>query len=168
MSKAILFNFDVDKEHNKIKIERLFNAPRNLVWAAWTQAEILDQWWAPKPWVAKTKSMEFKAGGHWLYAMIGPENETHWGKVDYTSIDEEETFTAYDGFCDEDGKLNQEMPRNRWNTVFSDRGDTTLVYIILSFDSLEDLEAIIKMGFKEGFTAGLENLDEYFSANSQG
>lgn len=161
MNKAILFNFEVDKTTNQIKVERSFNAPVDLVWSAWTEAEILDQWWAPKPWKAQTKSMDFREGGHWLYAMVSPEGENHWGKVDYLKIIPEDFFSGLDGFCDEEGNLNDSLPRNKWENNFSERGDETLVNILLTFDTLEDLEKIIEMGFKEGFTAGLENLDQY-------
>jgi len=164
MNKAILFNFNVDKESNQIKVERLFNAPVDLVWAAWTESDILDQWWAPKPWVAKTKSMDFKEGGHWHYAMVGPENETHWARVDYLRINPEKYFSAFDGFSDAEGNPNTSLPRNKWENNFIDQGQETMVDIVLSFDSLEDLEKIIAMGFKEGFTAGLENLDHYISS----
>ncbi|WP_268225510.1 SRPBCC domain-containing protein [Sinomicrobium oceani] len=164
MNKAILFNFEVDKANHQIKVERSFNAPIDLVWPAWTEAEILDQWWAPKPWMAQTKSMDFKAGGHWLYAMVSPEGEKHWCKVDYIKVIPHEYFSSFDGFCDENGNLNTSLPRNKWENSFAGQDGETVVNILLSFDTLEDLETIIEMGFKEGFTAGLENLDQYIAA----
>jgi uncharacterized protein YndB with AHSA1/START domain len=160
MNKAILFNFNVDKENNQIKVERSFNAPIDLVWSAWTKAEILDQWWAPKPWAAQTKSMDFREGGHWLYAMVSPEGEKHWGKVEYLKIIPQEFFSALDGFSDENGNFNATLPRNKWENNFSGKDEKTIVNILLSFDTLEDLEKIIEMGFKEGFTMGLNQLDE--------
>lgn len=164
MNRAILFNFNVDKANNQIKVERSFNAPLDLVWSAWTEAEILDQWWAPKPWTAQTKSMDFREGGHWIYAMVSPEGEKHWAKVDYLKIIPQEFFSALDGFCDEDGNHNTSLPRNKWENSFTGQGEETIVNILLSFDTLEDLEKIIEMGFKEGFTAGLENLDQYIES----
>lgn len=164
MRKAILFNFEVDKDNKQILVDRSFNAPIDLVWAAWTESDILDQWWAPKPWKTETKSMDFREGGHWLYAMVGPEGEKHWCKADYSTIVPQQSFKAHDGFCDEEGNLNPDFPRNKWENSFNDQGDTTLVNIILTFDSFEDLEKIIEMGFKEGFTAGLENLDQYIAS----
>ena len=160
MNKAILFNFNVDKANNQIKVERSFNAPINLVWSAWTEAEILDQWWAPKPWTAQTKSLDFREGGHWHYAMVSPEGEKHWSKVDYLKIFPQEFFSALDGFSDENGNLKTALPRNKWENNFSGQGEKTIVNILLSFDTLEDLEKIIEMGFKEGFTLGLNQLDE--------
>lgn len=164
MNKAILFNFNVDKATNQIKVERSFNAPVDLVWEAWTQADILDQWWAPLPWVARTKSMNFSEGGYWLYAMVSPENEKHWSRFDYIKITPEKFFSAYDGFCDEEGSPNASLPRNKWENSFRQQGDETIVNILLSFDTLEDLEKVIAMGFKEGFEGGLANLDRYIEA----
>ncbi|WP_297337548.1 SRPBCC domain-containing protein [Algoriphagus sp.] len=164
MKKAILFNFEVDKSNNQIKVERTFQAPTELVWAAWTESDILDRWWAPKPWVAKTKSMDFREGGSWIYAMIGPDDEKHWSRVDYLRISPEKFFSALDGFCDQEGNFNPSLPKNKWENTFKDLGDETQVDILLTFDTLEDLEKIIAMGFKEGFTAGLENLDQYIAA----
>lgn len=164
MSKSLLFNFVVDKKNNVINVERTFDAPIDLVWAAWTEPDILEQWWAPKPWTARSKSMDFCEGGHWLYAMVSPENEEHWGKAEYISIQHYKSFTGIDGFCDADGNLNRDLPVNKWANEFIAQGNQTTVLITLSFDSLADLEKIIEMGFKEGFTAGLENLDQYIAA----
>lgn len=160
MKNSLLFDFTVNKENKTIHVNREFDAELKLVWKAWTIPEILDQWWAPKPWVAKTKSMDFREGGHWLYAMVSPENEKHWNKVNYISIENKKTITAKDGFCDENGNINPDFPKNLWENQFSPKEEQTLVNIILTFDTLEDLETIIKMGFKEGFTMGLKQLDE--------
>lgn len=164
MKNAILFNFEVDKANSKISVSRSFHAPLDLVWAAWTESDILDQWWAPKPWVAQTKSMDFREGGHWLYAMVSPENEKHWSRADFLKITPKEFFSAMDGFCDEEGNMTLTLPRNKWENSFTEKGEETLVNILISFDTLEDLEKYIEMGFKEGFTAGLENLDQYIAA----
>ncbi|GAB4022444.1 SRPBCC family protein [Spirosoma migulaei] len=166
MNKAILMNFVVDKDSKQIKVDREFSAPLPMVWAAWTQPEILDQWWAPKPWQARTKSMDFRPGGSWLYSMIGPEGEEHWSKADFKQIESSKSFSALDGFCDENGTLNPDWPRSLWENTFTEKGDSTQVNIAITYDTLTDLEKILDMGFKEGFTAGLENLDLYLSAQS--
>lgn len=163
MIKTHPYHFNVNRENNQIHVERSFDAPLPLVWSAWTEADILDQWWAPKPWKARTKSMDFREGGFWLYAMVGPENEEHWARVDFLSIQKEKAFTANDSFCDADGKLNTELPGSRWENQFMDQSGTTKVKIVLTFDTMEDLEQIIKMGFREGFESGLNNLEEWLS-----
>lgn len=154
-------NFTVDKVNKKVNVEREFAAPVKNVWAAWTQAELLDQWWAPKPWQARTKTLDFKEGGHWLYAMVGPEGEEHWARADYQSIAPMKKLSWTDAFCDENGKPNNAFPSSKWNNTFSETADgNTLVSIEITHETTEDLEKIIEMGFKEGFTAGLGNLDE--------
>ncbi|HYG14458.1 MAG TPA: SRPBCC domain-containing protein, partial [Bacteroidia bacterium] len=77
MKNNLLMDFNVDKANRKIKVTREFAAPLSQVWEAWTNSQVLDQWWAPKPWKAKTKTMNFTEGGYWLYAMVGPEGEEH-------------------------------------------------------------------------------------------
>ncbi len=166
MNKAMLMNFVVDKDSKKIKVEREFNAPLPMVWAAWTQPELLDQWWAPKPWQAKTKSMDFRPGGSWLYAMIGPGGDTNWSKADFKQIVSRESFSALTCFCDENGTINPDWSQSLWKNTFTEKEEATLVTIIITFDKLADLEKMVDMGFKEGFTAGLSNLDLYLSTQS--
>lgn len=153
-------DFSVDKSARKIKVKREFAAARDRVWSAWTDASLLDQWWAPKPWKAVTKVMDFREGGYWLYAMTGPDGEKHWARADFLSIRPQESFSYKDAFCDENGTINQSLPQAEWMNRFSENGNSTVVEIEISYENLSDLESIIEMGFKEGFSSGLENLDE--------
>lgn len=164
MTPSILFNFVVDKEAKSIRVERSFHAPLSLVWDAWTKPEILDQWWAPKPWRAETKTMQFTEGGHWLYCMVGPQGEKQWCLFAFEQIDPQKSFSGLDAFCDEAAVPDNTKPRVYWKNAFQDERDNTIVYIDLRFDELSDLETILQMGFREGFTMGLENLDEYLQA----
>ena len=159
MKTSVLFDFSVDKKNKKIKVEREFAAPVTNVWAAWTKSELLDQWWAPKPWKTVTRSHDFRAGGFWLYAMVGPDGESQWCRADYQSIKTLEQFSGRDAFCNENGDIIQDFPGSLWTVNFTDNSDSTLVSIEIEYKELADLEKIIEMGFKEGFTAALENLD---------
>src|SRR5690554_3595869 len=160
MKTALQFDFTVNKTDKTIHINREFDAGLALVWKAWTTAEILDQWWGSQPWRAETKTMDFREGGFWLYAMVGPEGERHWSRADYISIVKEQSFKAKDGFCDENGVLHPDFPQNVWENTFIPKANKTLVDMLLVFESLADLEKIIEMGFKEGLTMGLNQLDE--------
>lgn len=164
MTSSLLFDFTVNKTNNTVNVKRTFAAERDLVWAAWTTPEILDQWWAPKPYRTQTKIMDFREGGMWLYAMISPTDDVHWGKNDYLAIVPRESFTGLDAFCDEHGTTIAGLPRTHWVVAFSDAGAHTLVTITSQYESLEDLEKIIAMGFQEGFTMALQNLDQYLEA----
>lgn len=160
MKTNLLMDFSVDKENKKIRVKREFAAPLSKVWAAWTESQLLDQWWAPKPWQAKTKTMDFREGGHWLYAMVGPDGEQQWARADFKAITPQKSFTIQDAFSDEHGNIDQTLPRLHWINEFQENSGSTVVSIEIKFDELADLEKIIEMGFKEGFTAAMENLDE--------
>ena len=164
MKTSLLMDFSVDKANATVYVKREFGAPVARVWDAWTRHELLDQWWAPKPWKAETKIMDFSEGGRWLYAMVGPEGEKHWSTVDYTSISPVSNFKALNSFSDEMGNPNTDMPPSLWSVSFSEREGKTLVQVKISRDSLSDLQKIIEMGFKEGFTAALQNLDAMLEA----
>jgi uncharacterized glyoxalase superfamily protein PhnB/uncharacterized protein YndB with AHSA1/START domain len=164
MKNAMLFDFKVDKLNNKIAVERSFDAPVELVWAAWTEADILDQWWAPKPYQAVTKSLNFKEGGRWHYHMLGPDNEKQWCIFDYKVIKPLQFYAGQDAFCDENEVINNTKPVVKWENSFRPHDHQTIVDIQLQFESLEDLETIVQMGFNEGFTACMENLDQYIAA----
>ena len=159
MSQAGVFNFTVDTENLAVKVERAFDAPLDLVWAAWTEAELLDQWWAPKPMRAETKTMDFAEGGQWLYAMVGPAGEKFWGVKQFVKIDPRHSFTYRSFFCDEQGQVNPATTGSLWINSFVESNGVTMVTNDIRCDSLAHLEAQIKMGFKEGYTMGLDNLD---------
>jgi len=160
--KNLNFEFTVSKETNTVHVTRDFNADAALVWDVFTRPELLDQWWAPQPWKSETKSMDFTEGGRRLYAMVGPEGGRHWAIADFTSITPKTNFKYLDAFTDEEGNLNDEMPRSDWNLDFIDKGNTTIVDIRIKHKTLADLEMIIQMGFKEGFSMTLNSLDELF------
>jgi PhnB protein len=164
MKPNLLFDFSVNKEENTIKVKREFAADLPLVWDAWTNPELLDQWFAPKPFRTKTKSMDFREGGVWLYAMISPENIPHWCRTGYKKIEVRKSFSGSDAFSDEHGNINTEFPTSQFSNEFHGDDDSTTVSITLVYQSLSDLEKSIQMGFKEGFTKSLENLDQYLEA----
>jgi len=160
MSIHLAFNFSVDKENKIITVKREFAAARSFVWDAYTKSELLDQWWAPKPWKARTKTMDFREGGHWHYAMVGPAGEEHWALANYKRIQTQKKFTAFDAFADAEGNVNKELPQSKWEVTFTDKGEVTLVESLISYDDLAQLEATIQMGFKEGLTMAMEGLDK--------
>ncbi|MFD2247535.1 SRPBCC family protein [Pontibacter ruber] len=167
MKHDLEFEFTVNKENKTITVKRAFAAELPLVWDAYTKSEILDQWWAPKPWKARTKTMDFREGGYWHYAMVGPEGEEHWALANYKTIDPKKRFTALDGFADAEGVVNKEMPQSKWEVSFTPKEEVTLVENLITFDDLAQLETTIQMGFKEGLTMAMENLDTLLAAQKQ-
>jgi uncharacterized protein YndB with AHSA1/START domain len=156
---TLFSDFKVDKTNNTINIKREFAADRPTVWDCYTQSQILDQWWMPKPWKSRTKNMNFREGGQWHYAAVGPNGEEHWSLTTYVKIEQQIMFLADDAFADADGNVNPQLPQSKWTMNFSDMGNNTLVYGIMQFSDLAQLEQTIAMGFKEGLTMAMENLD---------
>ncbi|HEV2680141.1 MAG TPA: SRPBCC domain-containing protein [Rhodanobacter sp.] len=160
MKADVKLDFLVDKDKNTITIKREFAAKRQLVWDCYTKSELLDKWFAPKPLTTKTKFMDFSEGGHWHYAMVEPNGQEYWGRMDYQTIQPIDNYTALDGFCDDTGALNPELPRSKWDVTFSDVATHTLVETVVFYTSAEALQQVIQMGLKEGLTSTLERLDE--------
>ena len=160
MTTLFQTNYRKDLANRKLFVERSFDAPLATVWKAWTDKDILDQWWAPRPWKAKTKSLVFQTGGHWLYAMSGPDGETHWSKAVYRSVDPQKGFHGVDHFCDEEGNPNLAFASSEWKVQFVATGSQTLVKVELSFESEAAMKQLIEMGFEQGFAMAHTNLDE--------
>lgn len=160
MKNTLLFDFVADKKKNTITVKKEFDADRQLVWDCHTKSELLDKWFAPKPFTTKTKSMEFREGGHWLYAMVDPTGPEYWGRMEYKKIKPIEHYEGLDAFCDDKGEINPDLPRAHWHVTFEDRGERALVNTVVTYNSLADLETVIQMGMKEGLMSTLERLDE--------
>lgn len=158
MNKPAIFNFNVEAGRSVV-VERSFAAPLDIVWEAWTDKDILCRWWAPQPYTCVIKSQDLRAGGRLLYYMEGPQGDRHWSFFDYAVVEPKTFFAGSDGFCDEHGTINERMPRSTWENRFSYEDGRTVVRIRITHQSEEDLQKIIAMGFREGFTAGLDQLD---------
>ena len=158
MNSNPLFDFSVDKENKTVYMTREFNADLELVWEAWTTAELLDKWWGPKPFVTKTKVMNFEVGGRRFFAMVSPEGQERWFIQKFTSITPKTNFKTYNTFADKDE--NPELPGSDWDLNFSEQNGTTKVSIIIKNESLARLEKMVESGFREGFTLGLQQLEE--------
>ena len=162
MKNDLLFDFTVDKTTKTVFVNREFAAGLSLVWDAFTKQEILDQWWAPKPWASKTKFMDFKVGGRRFYAMVSPEGQERWSIQEYTSITPKSNFKMYNAFADKDE--NPELPGSEWEYNFSEQNGITKVSIIIKNESLARMEKMIEMGFKEGFTMSMTNLENLLAS----
>lgn len=162
MKNSLLFDFVVDKASKMVFITREFDAELSLVWDAFTKAEILDQWVAPKPWTAKTKIMDFTEGGRRFYAMVSPEGQEHWALQKYTSISPKTNFKLHNAFADKDE--NPQLPGSDWDHSFTVENGTTTVKISIYNESLERMEKMIEMGFTQGFKMSMTNLENLLAS----
>lgn len=152
--------YTIGEDNKTLIAERSFQAPLEKVWRAWTDSTILEQWWAPLPWKARTKSFSFTEGGAWHYFMEGPEGEKHWCMNTYLIITPLASFTAVDSFCDEQGAVDESLPTSHWEVQFDTEGDMTNITVTTTYANEKDLETVTNMGMKEGFNQGLDQLEE--------
>ena len=153
-------------DEKTILVSRVFNAPLAAVWRAYTESEILDQWWGPEPWRSETKFMDFSEGGHWLYAMVGPDGTRHWARMNYKAIVPQRIIQGEDGFCDENGNLNPQLPVYQWVNQFTETDGHTRVDHTLTFETLEGLQTIVDMGFEQGISIDLDQLEALLAKNN--
>ncbi|MCJ8152593.1 SRPBCC domain-containing protein [Chryseobacterium sp. SSA4.19] len=157
MRSDIIFNKDF--KANSIYVMTLFAADAVKVWNCFTQATLLDQWWAPEPWECRTVSQDFKEGGMWLYSMIGPAGEKQVAQMKYGEITEHRSFDVTTALCDETGKPDEDL-KAKWLFGFTGVEEGTKVTINIHFRSEEEMNKILEMGFEQGFTTGLKQLEE--------
>ena len=89
----------------ELVITRVFAAPRQLVWKAWTEPERLMRWWGPNRYTLPVCTVDLRPGGIWRYCMRGPEGEEYWGKAVYREIVAPERLVSTDSFSDAAGNL---------------------------------------------------------------
>ena len=156
-------DFLLDKTSQTVTITRVFDAALEQVWNAFTTAEILDQWVAPKPFTSKTKYMDFTVGGRRFYAMISPDGQERWILQRYLAITPLSNFKLFNTFADKDE--TPEITGSEWDYTFIEYNQQTVVRIVIYNESLARMERMIEFGFKEGYTMSMENLENVLSLN---
>ena len=158
---------------NEIKIERIFNAPKTVVWNAWTDPELIKEWWGPEGFTAPSIKVDLQVGGKYVFAMQGPEG-SEWDKVMYSAgiyneIVPNEKLVVTDFFSDENGnrmepvKSGQDsnFPTEMKATILFEEiedGKTKLSIIYPKPENKEQFEAMLKSGMKEGWQSSLNKL----------
>lgn len=161
MKSDIIFN--KDEEAATVYVMKTYATEVSEVWDYFTKSALLDEWWAPEPWKCETKTQEFRNGGTWLYAMVGPEGEKHYAKVNYGEIKEHRSFDGTDLFCDENGNVNPDFPEAKWLFGFTGIEEGTKITVNIHFATEQAMNQLLEMGFEQGFKAGLNQLEEILS-----
>jgi len=154
---------NADLEAKSLLVERVFDAPRELVFKAWSEAERLSQWWGPRLWPTTYCTVDFRLGGVWHYCMTGPDGTQSWGKAVYTEIVPPERIVYTDMFSDEAGNSLAGMPTMVITVEFVDLGGKTKLVSRAEFASKEELESLVQMGMVQGLTETWDRLEEYLA-----
>jgi len=149
-----------DLAGKKIVVTREFDAPLEKIWRAFTQREILDKWWAPKPWTLETISLDFRPGGSWHFSMVSPDGQRYWWRADILTIDTQRSFLSTGGPSDENANLTGGLPTMQRLTEFTATPTGTIVSITIKFENEADLRTMAESGMLAGTTAVFDNLEE--------
>ncbi len=157
-----------------IVIDRIFDAPKELVWKAWTNPEMAKKWWGPEHFTAPSIKIDFTVGGKYIYAMQGPKG-SQWDRVMYSSgvfkeIVPNEKIVTTDYFSDENGNMikpsdegmDENFPTEMTVTITFEeveKGKTKLTIFYPKAENEKQLEAMLKSGMKEGWSTSLNKLE---------
>ncbi len=144
--------------------ERVFSAPREKVFAAFSQCEHLMHWWGPREWPLAHCDMDFRVGGSWHYAMreTATGNES-WGLMLFDEITAPEFIRYRDVFSDANRSINTDLPESASTLHFYVEGNNTRVVSQTVYPTQEALKQILDMGMEEGFRETWDRLEEYIS-----
>ena len=163
------------EDNKEIIIEHVFDAPKELVWRAWTEPEMVKKWWGPAGFSAPSIKIDFRITGKYIFAMHGPKG-SDWDKDMYTAGVYEEivpnekiVLTQY--LSDENGEMQEPVgfgqdpnfPKETTVTVLLEeieKGKTKLSIIYPKPKTKEQMDAILKSGMKEGWSSSLDKLAE--------
>jgi uncharacterized protein YndB with AHSA1/START domain len=154
---------NVTTAERSLEFERVFKAPRALVFKAWTEPERLRQWWGPAGWTLPVCNLDLRPGGVWHYCMRGPEGEESWGKAVYQEIVEPERLVYADRFSDAEGNLNEDMPELLVTVTFADQDGATKVSMRVDTPTVEQLQTLVSMGMIAGMNETLDRLEAHLA-----
>ena len=162
-----------DSAERVLVITRVFDAPRELVWKAWTESERLAQWWGPKGFTMGVCKLDLRPGGVFHYSMQTPDGREMWGKFVYREIVKPERIVFINSFADEKGNAvrdpwNANWPLEVLNTLSlsAHEGKTTLTLRGAPLNATEAERETFEAGRKsmqQGFAGTLDQLAEYLA-----
>lgn len=154
-----------DPEGLTMTVTAEFDAPAERVWQLWADARLLERWWGPPTYPATVVDHDLTPGGKVDYFMTGPDGDRARGWWRVLRVDAPRLLEVEDGFADEAGNPNVEMPTMIIRTALADRpGGGTQVDIHTTFVSLEQMEQLIEMGMEEGMQAAMGQMDGVLAA----
>ena len=156
-----------DPDALSMTITTAFDAPVEQVWKVWSDPRLLERWWGPPTYPATVVDHDLSPGGTIKYYMTGPEGDRHGGWWRVISVDAPHALEFEDGFSDESGQPNADMPTviNRVQLTDAPNGGTQMS-ILTMFPSPEAMEQMITIGMDEGFTAAIGQIDELLETQS--
>ncbi|MYL31586.1 SRPBCC domain-containing protein [Halobacillus halophilus] len=155
---------------NKLVLERVFQAPVELVFQAYSEPDRLEKWWGPEGWETKVKTFEFMPNGVWHYGMTCVNEGMgefygmqSWGLGIFQSIEPMKRIQYKDMFSDAEGMVNEQLPMIDIDLRFIPEGKETKLVIESEFESEAELQKLLEMQVIDGMTSQFNCLDQYLA-----
>jgi uncharacterized protein YndB with AHSA1/START domain len=157
-------SLDKDFEELTITLIADFEAPTERVWELWADPRLLERWWGPPTHPATFEKHDLSPGGEVSYFMTGPDGKRYHGWWRVESVDPPSSLEFTDGFADEDGTPNDEMPATRARMELNEHEGGTRMLLRSTCASREEMEQLIEMGVTEGLQQAVGQMDGLLAA----
>jgi uncharacterized protein YndB with AHSA1/START domain len=149
---------DKSTRDREIVITRVFHAPRESVWNAWTDSQNISRWWGPNGFTTTTHVMDVRPGGMWRYIMHGPDGVDWKNRIDYVEVVKPERLVYVHGDDDEGAQ-----PPFHVTISFAEQAGGTKVTMQSVFASAAECKRVKGFGAVAGGNQTLARLDEYLA-----
>ena len=152
---------DKDTDACTMTVVSEFDAPVERVWQLWEDPRQLERWWGPPTYPATVVDHDLTPGGRVTYFMTGPEGDKHQGWWQILAVDAPHHLTLEDGFADDSGQPNPDMPTMQMHMELTQRaGGGTTMTVVTTFPSAEAMAELTAMGMDEGMREAMGQIDE--------
>lgn len=150
-------------------ITRVFHAPRELVWKAWTESERLAQWWGPRGFTTRVEQLDLRPGGRTRYVMVGPDGQEYPAEGVFLEIDPPRRFVTTDEFGKDFDPKGMDLPQGIVLTAefeeLPGEAAKTRVTLRIAHPTAEDRRKHEAMGVVAGWQSSFDCLDEYLASD---
>ena len=147
-------------------IEAEFDASPERIWQLWADPRQLERWWGPPTYPATFTEHDLTPGGYTAYHMTGPEGDQPKGWWQIVEADEPHHLSFRDGFRNDDGTKNPDMPENMFDVTIETIDSGSRMTIESRFPTLEALEQLLAMGMEEGLTQAVGQIDAILASDT--
>lgn len=152
-------SIDKDTERLTMTVTAEYDVPADRAWQLWADPRQLERWWGPPTYPATVEEHDLTAGGRVNYYMTGPEGDRPHGYWIVLEVEPPRLLVIEDGFADETGAPNAEMPTMEMRVDIADRPGGVTMTIATRFGSLDEMEQLIAMGMEEGMREAMSQID---------
>lgn len=153
-----------DTENHQLVMTSQLDAPVERVWQVWSDPRQLERWWGPPTYPATVTAHEFTPGGQVRYYMTSPEGEKFHGWWEVISVEEPNALEFKDGFGDQDGNPNEDLPTSVTRVELTAHEGGTRMVSVTRYETAEAFQQVLEMGMAEGSKEAGNQIDALLAA----